>query len=240
MLNMTKQIKQFFKKQKETLFQFAFILLAGFLMFASIATLSSKSVAIKNPIDNDMDTIHYVEVIKSTAYMEYTQAKEELIMEVDKYIKGVAPKSKLSGQAVVDACIDYGRDVVFVLAQGHQESHFGTAGVARKTNSVFNVGSYDGSSSSEMIKKGYGFPHPDESVIPYLELISTKYMVNGKTEQDMLRNYATPRGSRYATSKTYESDLREKYNDITRNTSIQSKYKQVLCLYETSLIYNEE
>ena len=172
--------------------------------------------------------------------MEYAQAKEELIMEVDKYIKGVAPKSKLSGQAVVDACIDYGRDVVFVLAQGHQESHFGTAGVARKTNSVFNVGSYDGSSSSETSKKGYGFPHPDESVIPYLELISTKYMVNGKTEQDMLRNYATPRGSRYATSKTYESDLREKYNDITRNTSIQSKYKQVLCLHETSLIYNEE
>lgn len=233
MLNMTKQIKQFFKKQKETLFQFAFILLAGILMFASITTLSSSSIAAKDPIINDIDTIHYIEEL---AYTEYIQAKEELIVEVDKYIKDVAPKSQLSGQAVVDACIEYGRDVVFVLAQGHQESHFGTAGVAKKTNSVFNVGAYDGRSSSEMIKKGYGFPHPDESVIPYLELISTKYIVNGKTEQDMLRNYVTPRGSRYATSKTYETDLREKYNKITSNTSIQSKYKYVLRLRETSLV----
>ena len=40
---------------------------------------------------------------------------------------------------LIDVCQKYGLSIKFVLAQGQLESHFGTKGLARKTNSIFNV-----------------------------------------------------------------------------------------------------
>lgn len=150
-----------------------------------------------------------------------------LVTEVDNYIDKISPTSKLDGKVVVDMCLKYNIDIIFVLAQGQIESHFGTTGTARKTNSVFNVGAFDGRSSSMQIKKGFGFEHPNDSVEPYLILLSKNYLVNGISVNNLMYNYINKYGHRYASSHGYEQMLRCVYNSINKNTNIK-QYQSTL------------
>ena len=143
-----------------------------------------------------------------------------LVSEVDKYINKISPSSQLDGKVIVDMCIKYNTDIIFVLAQGQIESHFGTTGTARKTNSVFNVGAFDGYSSNTQIKKGYGFDHPNDSVEPYLILLTNNYLVNNKNTNDLMYNYVNKHGQRYASHTGYEKMLRGVYNRINNTTKI--------------------
>lgn len=140
------------------------------------------------------------------------QNKTKLIREVDEYITSVARNSKINSETIVDACLEYDVDIKFVLAQGHIESHFGTAGKASRTNSVFNI-------------IGVKYDHPDHSIEPYLKLLNTRYLVNGKTEKDMMKNFCDRNGKRYAMSSTYERELRSTYNKIKKRTDIDKFYK---------------
>jgi flagellum-specific peptidoglycan hydrolase FlgJ len=164
--------------------------------------------------------------------IEYTDSvKTQLINEVDTYINTIAPSSKLDGEIVVDKCCEYNVDIAFVLAQGQIESHFGTTGTARKTNSVFNVGAYDGYSASRQRSNGFGFSHPNESVEPYLILLTNNYLVNGKTINDLMVSYINYLGMRYASDTRYEYMLRSVYNKINSKTNINSLYNEyVNCL----------
>jgi flagellum-specific peptidoglycan hydrolase FlgJ len=164
--------------------------------------------------------------------IEYTDSvKTQLITEVDTYINTIAPSSKLDGEIVVDKCCEYNVDIAFVLAQGQIESHFGTAGTARKTNSVFNVGAYDGYSATKQRANGFGFSHPNESVEPYLILLTNNYLVNGKTINDLMVSYINYLGMRYASDTRYEYMLRTVYNKINSKTNINSLYNEyVNCL----------
>lgn len=150
-----------------------------------------------------------------------------LVSEVDDYINEISPTSKLEGKIVVDMCLKYNVDIIFVLAQGQIESHFGTTGTARKTNSVFNVGAFDGRSSATQIKKGFGFEHPNESVEPYLKLLCNNYLVNGMNTDKLMYNYVNKYGHRYASSRGYEQMLRCVYNSINKNTNIK-QYQSTL------------
>lgn len=161
--------------------------------------------------------------------IEYTDSvKTQLINEVDTYINTIAPSSKLDGEIVVDMCCEYNVDIAFVLAQGQIESHFGTAGTARKTNSVFNVGAYDGYSASKQRANGFGFSHPNESVEPYLILLTSNYLVNGKTINDLMVSYINYLGMRYASDTRYEYMLRSVYNKINSKTNINSLYNEYI------------
>ena len=152
---------------------------------------------------------------------KYYAAREALVVEVENYIKEYAPSSALSALTLVNLCGEYGVDVRLPLAQGHIESHFGTKGTASKTNSVWNVGAYDGYSADKQIRKGYGFKHPDYSIEPYLKLLTTRYLVEGKTEEELLDNFVDINGNRYASCEEYESKLICKWNKMT---SISEKY----------------
>lgn len=152
---------------------------------------------------------------------KYYAAREALVIEVENYIKEYAPASALSALALVNLCGDYGVDVRLPLAQGHIESHFGTKGTASKTNSVWNVGAFDGYSADKQIRKGYGFKHPDYSIEPYLKLLTTRYLIEGKTEEELLDNFIDINGNRYASCEEYESKLRCKWNKMA---SISEKY----------------
>jgi hypothetical protein len=151
----------------------------------------------------------------------------KLVIEVDNYINKISPTSKLDGKVIVDMCIKYDVDIMFVLAQGQIESHFGTTGTARRTNSVFNVGAFDGRSSTSQINKGYGFEHPNDSVEPYLILLSNNYLVNGVNIDNLMHNYVNKYGHRYASSRGYEQMLRCVYNSINKNTNIK-QYQSLL------------
>lgn len=193
-----------------------FICLAS-LMFVAVPLASSTFIGYTNNIKN----------INEINVNEYTDTvKTQLISEVITYINAIAPSSKLDGEIVVDMCCKYNIDIAFVLAQGQIESHFGTRGTASKTNSVFNVGAYDGYSASKQRANGFGFSHPNESVEPYLILLTNNYLVNGKTINDLMYVYANHLGMRYASDARYEYMLRSVYNKINSKTNINSLYNE--------------
>jgi len=157
--------------------------------------------------------------------IELIQTELKVKEEVDNYIHKVASQSALDGSELVDQCIKYDVDVIFTLAQGEIESHFGTVGMAAKTNSVWNAGAYDGFIYSDINQK-YKFKHPNQSIKSYLNLLTNKYMINGRTEFDLMKRYTTHGGARYASSETYEQTLSSKYQLIKQTTQIDSLYKE--------------
>lgn len=150
--------------------------------------------------------------------LHYYGTKSQLVDETQVYIDSVSEYSCLRAWELVNECEKYKVDIVFVLAQGELESHFGTKGLARKTNSVWNVGAYD-TLTSDKISKNYLYQHPNESIEPYLKLLTTKYLVN-KVEVDLLHNFIDINGNRYASYPNYEVELTKKYNHIKEDTDI--------------------
>lgn len=155
---------------------------------------------------------------------KFNSSRENLAVEVDKYIKTVAPTSSLNSLNIIDLCEKYNVDLRLVLAQGHLESHFGTKGTAAKTNSVWNVGAFDGDSSDKQIKNGYGYKHPDYSLEPYLKLLTKDYLIDGKTENELLVEFVNIRGERYASCETYEKMLRDRWEKMDSIANITEAY----------------
>ena len=119
-----------------------------------------------------------------------------------------------------------GVDVRFAMAQAEAESHFGTKGVAAKTNMVWNVKAYDNRTADDMIKKGDAKTHPDMSIEPYLILLTNEYLVNGKTEYDMFDKFVDSNGKRYASNPNYETMVLNIYNRINENTKLKDLLKE--------------
>ena len=157
--------------------------------------------------------------------LKYYETKSQLVDEVQNYINTVAPTSDLRACVLVDACEKYNIEVKFVLAQGELESHFGTKGLASKTNSVWNVGAYDGYYYSNIMTI-HKYPHPNMSIEPYLKLLYKKYLTY-ETEVGLLRNFVDHDGNRFASDKNYEERLSYKYKYIGNNTRIDSLSSQL-------------
>lgn len=157
---------------------------------------------------------------------KFNASREELAIIVEDYIKLYAPTSILSPLNLIDLSSKYNIDLTFILAQGHIESHFGTKGTAARTNSVFNVGAFDGHSARKQIKNGYGYKHPDYSVEPYLRLLRHNYLYPSKTEFDLMENFVDSEGQRYASNPEYEKLLQEKYIQVDKYIGkVYHKYK---------------
>lgn len=180
--------------------------------------IKTEQVIIK---DNTNNIVYVRDAYAERLESKYYAAREALVIEVENYIKEYAPSSALSALTLVNLCSEYRVDVRLPLAQGHIESHFGTKGTATKTNSVWNVGAFDGYSADKQIRKGYGFKHPDYSIEPYLKLLTTRYLIEGKTEEELLDNFVDINGNRYASCEEYESKLRCKWNKMA---TISEKY----------------
>ena len=172
--------------------------------------------------------INEEDAIRDRMIEEYEIARNQLAIEVDNYISSVAPKANIDPYLMIDLCSEYDVDIRFVLAQGQIESHFATKGTAARTLSVFNVGAYDGHSASRQRRNGFGFSDPNESIEPYLQLITTEYMVNGKTESDLMKNYVNGLGMRYASNPKYESMLRSVYKRISNRPAFSIAYENYL------------
>jgi len=174
----------------------------------TINTIEKVNTVIIDTVNiNTIDTINIINI------------ERKIIYEVEKYINSYCgDNSKITAEVIVKICKKYNIDIAFVLAQAQLESHFGTKGVASRTNSVFNVGTYD----NGLIL--YTYEHPDESIEPYAILIKDDYLVNGKTIKDLMRDngYVNYRGKRYASYRFYEKKLRNVYNIILESTIIDS------------------
>ena len=171
-------------------------------------------------------TIHHdFEIDQLKEYeLKYWETKIQLVDEVQNYINTVAPTSNLRACILVDACEKYNIEVKFALAQGELESHFGTKGLASKTNSVWNVGAYDGHTFSKIMN--YKYSHPNESIEPYLKLLYERYLTY-ETEEGLLKNFVDYNDNRFASDESYEERLRYKYKYISNNTQIDSLTSQL-------------
>lgn len=145
-------------------------------------------------------------------HVQYQGVKANLVDITQRYIDSVAPNSGLRALILVENCEKYGIPIVFTLAQGEIESHFGTTGLAYRTNSVWNVGAFDGYSISEIQHK---FDNPNDSVIPYLDLLTNNYLPS-KTIEDLLENFVDTNGNRYASDPHYETKLKSKLDYINK------------------------
>ena len=186
----------------------------------AVDALNSQVVVVDTYTNETHCRDSYVNRLES----KYDAAREALAIEVDKYINTVAPNADIDALNLIDLCSEYNVDLRLALAQGHVESHFGTKGTASRTNSIFNVGAYDGYSAEKQIKNGYGYKHPDYSVEPYLRLLTTRYLIDGKTEEDLLENFVDSAGHRYASCTTYESMLRSKWDKMDSIANISGTY----------------
>lgn len=198
-----------------------FIGITIFIVFTSMISPNAIFIGDNNNVTNNEENATIIE-------NDINTNKNALVDEVNNYIKHIAPSSVLNGEIIVDLCYTYDVDIIFVLAQGQIESHYGTRGTASKTHSVFNVGAYDGYSASQQKNNGFGFSHPDESVEPYLQLLTTKYLVNGKTEKDLMNSYVNYLGMRYASNGNYETMLRSIYENIDKKTNIKNLYNEYI------------
>lgn len=149
-------------------------------------------------------------------HMSYQGVKSDLVDMTQHYIDSVAPNSGLRALILVENCEKYGIPISFTLAQGKVESHFGTKGLAYRTNSIWNVGAYDGHS---VVDISYKYDNPNDSVVPYLELLNNNYL-QGRTIEDLLESYVDINGNRYATDKYYESKLKSTLEYIQEHYDI--------------------
>lgn len=118
--------------------------------------------------------------------------------------------TKLNPRALVLASEEYSFDLPLLMAAAHLESCFGATNRAKRTNSVFSVGSYDNG------KNVVTYSDPNESIDGYITLINNDYLINGKTINDLLKpgGFVNKNGHRYASKKNYEKLLRSIRNKI--------------------------
>ena len=158
--------------------------------------------------------------------LKYWSSKDSLVAAIDNYIITTAPESTVDGLFLLNKCQEYNVDLVFVLAQATLESNFGTTGMAKKTNSVFNIGAYDGKSIYAISSK-YKYENPNLSIDPYLTLLNDSYL-DGKSEEELLNNFVNKHGKRYASYKNYEKELQIIIKKIEDNTDIVKAYSRFL------------
>lgn len=191
-----------------------------------LAVIFCLSSSIYMVIDRNRN--HTLDIYRQRLELNYYGTKDTLVNAVDGYIRSIAPESCLNGLTLVNECEKHDLDIMFVLAQGKIESHFGTKGIAGKTHSVFNVYSYDGKSADDIRRAGHAYEHPDESVEPYMKLLKKKYLNDGRTEMDLMDKFENSEGQRYATDKNYESKLLSAYRSIDDSTEIGILWEKML------------
>jgi len=218
--------KGFFKKASLITFLFLFLNMTSTMPGGS--TGSSAQV-----IPSKTEEQLYVESVKE-------KMKSRLIEEVGIYIESHAPASTLTPEHLVDKCLQYDVDIIFVLSQGLLESHFGTKGLAAKTNSVWNVGAFD----NQIPKNKFWYKTQDESLEPYLKLIKEDYLMAVTHAGDtihkdihdlVIKSYTNYAGKRFASAIGYENAMRKMMINIDMETSI-SFYQDLLKMPEYQVL----
>lgn len=118
---------------------------------------------------------------------------------------------QLDPEYLVRVCDEEGFDLPLLMAQAHLESCFGLTPRARKTNSVFSVGSYDNG------KDACTYSTQNDSVKPYIRLMKSDYL-NDKDIDQMLSpgNMVNQLNKRYASNPKYENGVKSIRNRILR------------------------
>ena len=200
--------------------------IAATAVMVIVLAVASTTITHNKLCNNNGMSDYSYQIYRSRTELAMEGVKDNIVTEIDNYIDSVASDSGLNGIRLFELCDKYGVDVRFAMAQAEAESHFGTKGVAAKTNMVWNVKAYDNRTADDMIKKGDAKTHPDMSIEPYLILLTNEYLVNGKTEHDMFDKFVDSNGKRYASNPNYETMVLNIYNRINENTKLKDLLKE--------------
>lgn len=133
--------------------------------------------------------------------------KSEIISEVSSYIETYAPNSEMSPKAIVEKCLDKDYVISLLLAQAHIESHFGTKGRAKRTNSVFGIRAYDDGTNALF------YATPNDAIDHYIEVMNNYYLKDNPP-LEVLKRGLTRGNARYASDPSYEIKIITKINQI--------------------------
>ena len=150
--------------------------------------------------------------------------KESIIESINKeaitFVKKYYPNCPdIISTYIVKKGLENDIDICFMLAQTQLETSFGKAGIGRTSSrhSLFGVE-----------KRHYS--NYVDAINDYVKLLKTSYLVKGRTEQNLLKNYVNKGGYRYAGNPNYEVSLRKYYNticNVTKIKSLQNQYKKL-------------
>lgn len=146
--------------------------------------------------------------------------KQILIDEVDHYMRKITPRfNNQIPIELVNHSLKYGIDLSFMIAQTQIETTFGTAGAGRESSrrSLFGIAVRRYSSYQEAIND-------------YCKLLKKSYLVRGRTERHLIKNYVTGSGYRYAGARNYEVELTKTYKTIIKSTKIDNIQKELQSL----------
>lgn len=136
--------------------------------------------------------------------------EKEIINEINEYFNANSYNTHLEIPYYITINgLNYDIDICFIMAQTELETRFGTQGIGRSSSkrSLFGVVSRSYSSY-------------EKAIGDYCNILKRLYLVNGRTEQDLMKNYVTSKGYRYAEAIDYEINLRNMYNNIKEKTDI--------------------
>lgn len=172
---------------------------------------NSEKQELINFVENE-ENVNSEEKFNSEEYQRKVDAVENYMTFALSNLGYSRESTKLSAEALVDASYKYSFDLPLLMAVAHQESCFGATPRAKRTNSVFSVGSYDNG------KNVATYAHPNDSVESYIKLLNSDYLINGKTINDLLQpgSFVNKNGHRYASDNKYESNLKNIRNKILK------------------------
>ena len=150
--------------------------------------------------------------------------KESIIESINKeaitFVKKYYPNCPdIISTYIVKKGLENDIDICFMLAQTQLETSFGKAGIGRASSrhSLFGV-------------ERRHYSNYVDAINDYVKLLKTSYLVKGRTEQNLLKNYVNKGGYRYAGNPNYEVSLRKYYNticNVTKIKSLQNQYKKL-------------
>ena len=150
--------------------------------------------------------------------------KESIIESLNKeaitFVKKYYPNCPdIISTYIVKKGLEHDIDICFMLAQTQLETSFGKAGIGRTSSrhSLFGV-------------ERRHYSNYVDAINDYVKLLKTSYLVKGRTEQNLLKNYVNKGGYRYAGNPNYEVSLRKYYNticNVTKIKSLQNQYKKL-------------
>lgn len=158
---------------------------------------------VQNSTETQNDSTHQQKVDACRAYMEWAMKNQGFDWTT----------TKLTPEAIVDACEENNFSIPFTMAVANLESCFGQTPRAKRTNSIFSVGSYDDG------RNVCTFSTPNESIAHFIKTIKNDYLLNGKkTISDLLvpNQFVNMNGDRYAKNQKYEGQVKSIMNRIIK------------------------
>lgn len=157
----------------------------------------------QDKMETQNDSIHQQKVDACRAYMEWAMKNQGFDWST----------TKLTPEAIVDVCEENNFSIPFTMAVANLESCFGQTPRAKRTNSIFSVGSYDDG------RDVCTFSTPNESIAHFIKTIKNDYLLNGKKNiSDLLvpNQFVNMNGDRYAKNQKYESQVKSIMNRIIK------------------------